>query len=85
MRMCCVCRVRKEKHELIKITKTKDRVFDINGNVGRGAYICNNRTCIELAIKKKSLNRSFKCEVDSEVYKSLQSKLIIINDSSTPF
>lgn|GEM_PF-696717 len=74
VRMCCVCRQRKAKSELIKIVKNKDGKFSIAEGYaeGRGAYICKDKNCIEIAIKKRALNRSFKCEVNKEIYLKLE-------------
>jgi len=73
VRMCCVCRARKPKSELIKVVKNKNGEFVIANEhtEGRGAYICKDNKCIENAIKKKALNRSFKCEVNKEIYMEL--------------
>ena len=74
VRMCCVCRLRRPKDELIKVVKNKNGEFCIaNGHTeGRGAYVCKDEKCIENAIKKRAFNRSFKCEVNNEIYKSLK-------------
>jgi len=47
-RRCIVCMQSKAKPELIKINP---------GMPGKGRYICDNEKCIELAIKKKKINR----------------------------
>ncbi|MDO5441585.1 MAG: YlxR family protein [Bacillota bacterium] len=47
-RRCIACMQSKPKDELLR--------FSIQGS-GRGKYICNNQACIELAIKKKRINR----------------------------
>ena len=73
IRMCCVCRTRKPKSELIKVVRNKNGEFFISDGheEGRGAYICKDSKCIETAIKKRALNRSFKCEVPKETYESI--------------
>lgn len=48
MRRCIACMQSKAKSELIKL----------NPNMpGKGKYVCNDEKCIELAIKKKKINR----------------------------
>jgi predicted RNA-binding protein YlxR (DUF448 family) len=51
----------------------KENMFAISEwhTEGRGAYICRDKKCVEMAIKKKALNRSFKCEVPKEIYEKL--------------
>ena len=75
--MCCVCRTRKPKSELIKVVKNKNGEFSIaNGHAeGRGAYVCKDEKCIANAIKKRAFNRSFKCEVDKEIYETFKKEI----------
>ena len=67
-RMCCVCRVRRVATELIRVARV-DGKYLLDKTNGRGCYICP--TCIDKAIKTKALNRSFKTNIDSEVYQAL--------------
>ena len=75
MRTCIACRTEKPKKELMRIVKNKDGVFtlDRTGKVsGRGAYVCDDKACMEKVIKKKMLKHSFGVEVPDEVYESLK-------------
>lgn len=77
-RTCIVCRQVKNKNELIRIVKTPEGEFhiDFTGRLnGRGAYICDNPECLEKLIKSKALNRTFKCEVSSDVYLRLKEEI----------
>jgi len=38
---------------------------------GRGAYLCHNKTCLELAKKTKGFERSLKCALPKEIYDTL--------------
>ena len=38
---------------------------------GRGAYVCKDRKCMDLTIKKKLLNKSFKTNLNNEIYLKL--------------
>lgn len=48
LRRCISCLQSKPKEELIKINP---------GMPGKGRYICDNEECINLAIKRKKINR----------------------------
>ena len=76
LRQCVACREMKPKKDLLRIVKlaeSDEYVFDKSGKLnGRGAYICNNDDCINLVIKKKLINRSFKSNVSSEIYETLK-------------
>jgi len=75
-RICCVCRLKAPASERIRIAREKkpdggykyfvDRVGNANG---RGCYLCSS--CIDTAIKKKAINRSFKAQVCQEIYDEL--------------
>lgn len=73
-RMCAVCRERKEKSQLIRITKTQDgeALIDKTGKLqGRGMYICKNGDCIEKAGRRHVIERAFSGKVDKEIYDAL--------------
>ena len=75
MRTCIACRTEKPKKELMRIVKTKDGVFtlDRTGKVsGRGAYVCDDKACMEKVIKKKMLKHAFEVDVPDEVYEVLK-------------
>lgn len=71
-RKCIASQKVKPKNELIRIVKTKDNIFLVNSESnGRGAYISKDKTLIPILLKKKLLNRAFKCQVPQEVYQKL--------------
>lgn len=75
MRTCIACRSEKPKKELIRIVKTKENVFSLDRTgkaSGRGAYLCDDKTCMEKVINKKLLSRAFSTEVGADVYSSLR-------------
>ena len=65
----------KNKKEMMRVLKTPEEeiCLDVTGKKnGRGAYLCKNRQCLELAIKKKGLEKSFKMSISAKVYESLE-------------
>lgn len=72
-RRCIVCRKPQQQNEMLRIAKiNKDFIIDDKNKLGgRGAYICKNKECINTAIKKRTLNRAFKMQVDSSIYEKL--------------
>ena len=78
-RTCLGCGEAKPKKELIRIVKQNDgNIFiDKTGKAnGRGAYICDDVTCLETAIKSKSLQRTFETEITEELYENLRGVII---------
>ncbi len=77
-RKCAVCRERKPKAELLRLAKqlTSTEIsvlIDRSGKAwGRGAYICKSRECILQARKRRVLERSLSCRIESSVYDELE-------------
>lgn len=70
MRTCIACRAEKPKRELIRVVKFGEEIkLDLTGKAnGRGAYVCNDKECIEKLKKGKLLNRTFSCQVSEQTY-----------------
>lgn len=75
-RTCIGCGQIKDKKDLIRIVKSKEDItVDVTRKAdGRGAYICPNMDCLNLAIKKRGLERSFKMKLENDVYESIKVK-----------
>lgn len=83
MRQCVGCGEMKDKRELIRIIRTAegDITIDRTGKKnGRGAYLCDDRACLEKAVKTKGLDRSFKEKISPQVYSSI----VELFDSAQP-
>jgi len=66
------------KGSLIKVVKSPHGAVAIDDTYklpGRGAYICKESQCIEKAIKKRLLNKSFSANIAQEVYSELEQQL----------
>ena len=78
-RTCIGCKTKKDKKDLIRIVKDKEEniFIDRTGKAnGRGAYICDDITCLEKAIKSKALQRNFEIEITNELYEKLRGVII---------
>ena len=73
-RTCIGCNTKKNKNDLIRIVKYNNIIeIDANGKKpGRGAYICKNIDCLEMAIKKRKLEKNFSCKVNENIYEDLR-------------
>ena len=77
-RMCTGCKVHKLKKELIRVVKAPDGEIsvDFHGKKsGRGAYVCNDISCLEKAIKSRALERAFSCAIPTEIVEKLREEL----------
>ena len=74
-RQCIGCRESQDKKELIRIVKTKEGeiLLDRSGRLnGRGAYLFDSRDCFEQSRRSNALNRTFKMNVQAEVYDEIE-------------
>lgn len=78
LRRCVGCGEHKPKKELVRIVRDTDGSFcvDLTGKKnGRGAYICKNIACLQVAQKKHLLERSFSCQIPVAVYAQLEEEM----------
>ena len=78
LRMCTGCKVHKPKKELIRVVKAPDGEISIDFHgkkSGRGAYVCNEISCLEKAIKTRQLERAFSCAIPAEIVEKLREEL----------
>lgn len=62
-RTCLGCREAKSQDQLVRVVRSPDGdvLVDLQGKLpGRGAYLCNDRSCIESAVDRKQFDRAFK-------------------------
>ena len=78
-RTCMGCNTKKDKQDLIRIVKNKDNEISIDKTgkkEGRGAYICDNITCLEKAIKSKRIEKIFDMKISEEIYENLRGVIL---------
>ena len=66
IRFCIGCGALRPKHEMIRVVRNAngEAALDRVGNAdGRGCYICCDKLCYELALKKKGFNRSLRLNI----------------------
>ena len=74
VRTCVSCRERHEKSELIKISCYKGEL-SVEGNMGRGMYICKNATCAERMRKTNALAKNFHRSFTVDEYDNLMQEI----------
>lgn len=75
LRKCVGCRNSFDKSQLIRVVRGEDGtlVIDTAHRMnGRGAYLCNNPSCLELAKKAHGLERSLKGEGARGAYEAIR-------------
>lgn len=74
-RTCIGCNTKKDKKDLIRIVKNKNREINIDSTgkmEGRGIYICKDENCLKKAIKNKRISKTFEMEIESDIYENLK-------------
>jgi hypothetical protein len=77
-RTCVGCRQVRTKSDLVRIVRTPLRrvVLDVTGKLpGRGAYLCRNVRCLDIAVKQNRLPRALGVAVGGEVIEMARAEL----------
>lgn len=75
IRKCVVTNERFPKGELIRVVRTPNGevIIDLTGKAnGRGAYVSKKVETINLAEKKKILDRALEVDIDKSIYDKLR-------------
>ena len=78
IRKCVATNEQLPKGEMFRIVRTEDSavILDATGKArGRGAYLSKSKEAIELARKKKILDRHLEVSVPDEIYEELLQKI----------
>jgi predicted RNA-binding protein YlxR (DUF448 family) len=76
VRTCVACRQEAGKGSLVRVVRKADggAAIDLTGGAhGRGAYLHRDPSCIEIARKKKALDRALKAAVSPEFWADIES------------
>lgn len=68
-RTCVGCRLTSAKREFVRLIRTPSGQVEIDPTgkrAGRGAYLCLNATCWDVALKKKRLDTALKTHLAQE-------------------
>ncbi len=74
-RKCVACQKIRPKNELLRMAKFQDDTYQLDHKQrldGRGAYVCNDKCCIEQVMKKNAFHRSYKTKVTEQCYEELK-------------
>ena len=75
-RTCIACRSTSAKREFVRLVRTPDGHVEVDPTgkkAGRGAYLCSQASCWELALKKDRLSLALKTKLSAEDAAGLRS------------
>lgn len=78
MRKCVGCNQMFEKKSLLRIVRSNggEVSVDVTGKKnGRGAYLCQNKQCLEQAFKKRAIERALEISLDDELKNLIRSQM----------
>ncbi len=74
-RTCVACRTERTQGELVRIVRTPagEMVLDSSGRMhGRGAYLCADAACWQLALRRSALERALSIPMNAELRERLE-------------
>ena len=86
MRKSLGCGEMYPKKELDRVVRTKtgeengEEIYTVSldktgKKAGRGAYICKNVKCLQLAAKAKRFQRALECQIPEEVFEKMSAEI----------
>ena len=72
------CGEMKSKRELVRVVKNKEGEIslDLTGKkAGRGAYVCPQLSCLQMARKSRGFEHALSCKIPEEVYDQMEQEL----------
>jgi len=81
IRTCIGCQCKKPKREMIRIIRTPDGKIEIDRTgkkSGRGAYLCDNIECLDMALKKNNLSKSLNQDIPLQILDELRKTFLKI-------
>jgi hypothetical protein len=84
-RTCVACRKKIDKRQLTRIVRTVDEgiIIDPTGKKnGRGAYLCNDPECWEMAINTPLLSKALRVTISAEEKETLRQHRFTIDEVS---
>lgn len=84
LRKCIACQERKAKRELVRVVCTPEGTIEIDPRgkrPGRGAYICRDPRCWEVALEPRRLARALRCQVGPEEVAMLEQEMASLDIS----
>jgi len=86
LRTCIACQRTGNKRELVRVVRTPAEGVQVDASgklAGRGAYLCQNRTCWERGLRSQRLNQALKTALTAEEVAALQAFAMTLPEIST--
>ncbi len=75
LRRCVSCRRLADRREFWRLIRLGGGRVVLDEGMGRSAYLCPTRTCLEEARRRKRLQKALRCPVPAEILTELEARL----------
>ena len=75
LRRCVTCRELLDRRRLWRVIRLADGGLALDHGMGRSAYLCPTRDCLEEARRRKKLQKGLRCQVADSIYAALEQRL----------
>ena len=82
LRRCVACRTLRDRRQLWRVVREADREIRLDTGMGRSAYLCPERDCLNEARRRKRLQRALRCPVPDSILEALEGRLTADQPSS---
>ncbi len=83
LRRCVACKKLLDRQQLWRVIRDHQDGVVLSFGMGRSAYLCPNEDCLDVAQRKKRLQKALRCKVPESVFEVLQKRLIQSNELAT--
>ena len=75
LRRCVACRQLMDRRLLWRLIRDHRDGVLLDKGMGRSAYLCPRKTCLEEAYRRKRLQKALRCQVPKTVLAALEQRL----------
>ena len=75
LRRCVACRQLMDRSQLWRVIRDHRDGVLLDRGMGRSAYLCPRKTCLEEAYRRKRLQKALRCQVPEAVLAALEQRL----------
>ena len=76
LRRCVSCRQLLDRRQLWRVIRLAEGGMSLDQGMGRSAYLCPNRDCLEEAKRRRKLQKALRCQVAESIVAALEQRLL---------
>jgi len=76
LRRCVSCRQLLDRRQLWRVIRLTEGGMVLDQGMGRSAYLCPNRDCLEEAKRRRKLQKALRCQVAESIVAALEQRLL---------